>query len=116
MQRKFHRRHIAFNDKETFLNFANAYGFLFSNGGAHTNRMFFDEKEDVDKHRIYDIRRNKTYYILCFICDSGTWDYIRACHKFDRVSIWYKFSSILSPGYTFSSRSYVHYVGETDES
>ena len=116
MKRKFHRRHIAFDNKEAFLNFVGTYDFLFSNGGAHTNRMFFDAGYDIQRLAKKDALSGKTYYVLTFICDRGTWNYIRVCHKFDRVSIWYRVSSILSPSSNIFRRSYVHYVEETDES
>lgn len=94
----YHRRVIFFDDKKTLLEFKEAFDMLFSNGGPHTNRFVY-EKEDLDT------LNNIKYYVLALVCDTGTWNYINALHKFDRVTVYHgKFKS-----------SHIHYAGPNNE-
>lgn len=93
-----HRRLILFDDKKTLLEFKEAFDMLFSNGGPHTNRFVY-EREDLDT------LNNIKYYALALVCDTGTWNYINAWHKFDKVTVYDgKFKS-----------SHIHYAGPNYE-
>lgn len=102
--KKFHGRKILFDDEESANNFVIAYDHIFSNGGAHTNRM-------NSITRFEDKITHQPYYILGLTCDKGTWDYINAFSKFDRIS------KCVYVGYCSGAtyRSYTHYAGEVSD-
>jgi len=101
-----HRRKIIFDDLETLNTFKESIDFLFSNGGKHTNRMYDNITE------LNNRSDNHTYYILTFICDKGTWNYINALYKFNkkRITRLEKYSKLVK------SNVFTHYICKVDDS